>query len=1133
MSRSVPSAAVALGDTVAGRAACEEAIRVITPLGDAWGLLHAEAALGRVAQAEVRFADAAAHHGHAADSAQRLGFGGAAALHTVHLGRARHEAGDPAAAETLRAAIAAAELAGDLRLLAVARMALAEHLRVHGDRATARALVEAADRWYAQAGAGEGALLAACLLATMRAEDGAPARPRTCTRSTRRRWWQATSSCSAWPVARTWEDERALPHPTVESGPLTVDGMPVSDLSSAGVVSASEHDALRADIRRLSTMLGHTLADHGGAELLELVERVRKLARSAPDGAEAELTTLLAGVDAGTALALTRAFSQYFQLANVAEQLHRSRELRELRPAGRRPLRVVMQRLAAEADPAAVAEVLARAQLRPVFTAHPTESSRQTVLTILRRVAVALDSGAPDETLAALVDTLWQTDEIRPGRPSVADEARGIAWFLEQLAAHSVPALLREYESEARAAGFEVPRSARPVVLGSWVGGDRDGNPNVTPQVTRDVLDMQADRALRIHIRFVEQLVQELGISTKIVGVSEELRGALARDRRALPAVFDRFNRLNIHEPYRLALSYVLARLENTRTRIGARAAHVAGRDYFGAAAYLEDLAVLDRSLRAHRGARIADSTLATARRAAEAIGLHLAELDVREHSERHHAALGAIYDALGELDRPYAELTRPERRALLSAELGSARPLVRRHYGLPEAASGVLATFDMVHELQHEFGEESVRTYIVSMCQDVDDMLAVAVLARESYMVELRTDPRSSIDLVPLFETVEELSRAGELLDGLLADPGYRRHVRNRDDLQEVMLGYSDSNKGAGITTSQWEIHRAQRQLRDVAAAHGVRLRLFHGRGGSVGRGGGPAGEAVASSPFGSVDAALKLTEQGEVISDKYTMPALAHDNLEILLASMIDATLLHQSSRWPDAALARWDEVMTCVSTAARAAYRELVETPGLPAFFQAATPVDELGRLNVGSRPSKRPQAGAPTLDDLRAIPWVFGWTQTRMVVPGWFGLGSGLRAAREAGFGADLDGMREWAFFANLLGNVEMTLAKTDLRIAGRYVDALVEPDLQPIFATIRAEHATTLREVLALTGSSTLLAQHPVLRNTLEVRNGYLEPLHHLQVELLARRRTGDDDPDVERALLQTINGIAAGLKNTG
>ncbi len=902
----------------------------------------------------------------------------------------------------------------------------------------------------------------------------------------------------------------------------------------AGVSSASGYDALRADIRRLSTMLGQTLVQHGGPELLELVEQVRRLSRAAVAGdGDAEITQLLAGLDTGTAVALARAFSQYFQLANIAEQRHRARELAAGQPNGQGPLHRLMKRLA-DADHDEVQDVLSRAELRPVFTAHPTESSRQSVLAIVRRVAEGLDRGASDGELAALVELLWQTDELRPGKPTVADEARAVGWYMEQLGRTAVPDLLGAFEREVEAAGFTVPDGVRPLALGCWVGGDRDGNPNVTPAVTREVMELYSDRALSIHEDLVDALISELSISTRVIGVSEELRGSLARDRRVLPDVHDRFIRLNAHEPYRLKLSYVRERLTNTRTRLQSRGAHQVGVEYLGSAGYLDDLAVVDRSLRGHLGGRIADGTLARALRTARALGLHLAELDIREHSERHHLALGAVYDALGELDRPYAELSREERTRLLATELEGGRPLLRRHYGLPQEAVDVLATFDLLHDVQHEYGPEAAQTYIVSMCQGVDDMLAVTVLAREAFMVELHRDPRSSVDLVPLFETVQELSQAGALLDGLLSVPGYRQHVRNRGDVQEVMLGYSDSNKGAGITTSQWEIHRAQRQLRDTGAKHGVRLRLFHGRGGSVGRGGGPSAEAVASAPFGSVDATMKVTEQGEVVSDKYSLPALAHRNLEITLAAVLDATLLHQSSRWDDETLERWDHVMTVVSEAARAAYTALVSRPDLPEFFSAATPVDELSKLNVGSRPSRRPGRGAPTLDDLRAIPWVFGWTQTRMVVPGWYGLGSGLRAARDAGYGEVLDEMRQWAFFTNLLGNVEMTLAKTDLRIAGFYVAELVEPALHPIFDDIVAEHGRTRREVLELTGSTVLLARHPILRNTLAVRASYLEPLHHLQVELLGqRRKTEEPDADLHRALLLTINGIAAGLRNTG
>lgn len=917
---------------------------------------------------------------------------------------------------------------------------------------------------------------------------------------------------------------------------------PDSVATHAGVVSESEHEALRAAIRRLTTLLGQTLVRHGGEQLFDLVQEVRRLARVASEEGSTEITGLLTGLDPGTVVQLARAFSCYFRLANVAEQLHRSRELRDRRPGGRGPLRLLMERLGHEADRDEVEAVLARAELRPVFTAHPTEASRQSVLAVLRRIADGLDRELPDGQLGGLVDLLWQTDEIRLDRSTVADEIRSVSYYLEQLGRRAVPDLLGEFEAQLCDAGFPLPADARPLTLGCWVGGDRDGNPNVTPQVTMEVLRSFAERALRIHHELLEELGTELSVSTRVVGVSEELRSSLARDRRFLPEVYDRLVRLNAEEPYRLKCSYILARLEGTRQRLRdgtgnqPGGAHREGRDYLGSGEYLADLGVIDRSLRAHLGERIAEGTLARTLRTARALGLHLAELDIREHSEVHHGALAALYERLGELERPYSDLDRNGRTALLSRELARGRPLAPRRAQLPAAAAEVVEIFDMLHAAQQTYGEDAVRTYVVSMCQGVDDLLAVAVLAREAGLVDLAADGtgRSSVDLVPLFETVEELSQAGRLLDELLRDPCYRRQVRARGDLQEVMLGYSDSNKGAGITTSQWEIQRAQRQLRDVAARHEVRLRLFHGRGGSVGRGGGPAGEAVAASPYGVVDGTMKVTEQGEVVSDKYSLPALARDNLEIMLSAVLDATLLHKVSRVPADTLARWDEAMTVVSDAAGSTYRKLVERTGFPEFFTSATPVNELSGLNVGSRPSRRPGRGEAILDDLRAIPWVFGWTQTRMVVPGWFGLGSGLRAAREAGFAPVLEEMQQWAFFTNLLGNVEMTLAKTDLRIAGFYVSALVDPPLQPMFDTIVAEHDLTQREVLRLTGAACLLARHPVLRQTLQVRAGYLEPLHHLQVELLGQRRqVHEPDPDLQRALLLTVNGIAAGLRNTG
>jgi phosphoenolpyruvate carboxylase len=493
--------------------------------------------------------------------------------------------------------------------------------------------------------------------------------------------------------------------------------------------------------------------------------------------------------------------------------------------------------------------------------------------------------------------------------------------------------------------------------------------------------------------------------------------------------------------------------------------------------------------------------------------------MDIREHSGVHRNLLTQIY---GELSSNQ-----------ISEELKSQGK--KEIKNLDEVGKKCFDTFVTVNELIDRFGSEVIESYIISMTKSADDVLIAALIAKHAGLLSLDDKKAfAKIGFVPLLETVAELRAAGEILDTLLSDKNYRQIVSLRGDLQEVMLGYSDSNKDAGITTSQWEIHKAQRKLRDIAIKHGVKLRLFHGRGGSVGRGGGPTYDALIALPWGSIDGHIKMTEQGEVISDKYGLPALAKENLELTLAAALEATVLNRKPRQAAGDLNSWNECMDLISDSAFATYRKLVDNPDLPAYFYQSTPVEQLGNLFLGSRPSRRPDASAG-LDSLRAIPWVFGWTQSRQIVPGWYGVGSGLKAAREAGKTELLQTLlKEWHFFKTFISNVEMTLAKTDLEIAERYVKSLVDPSLHKIFDQIKTEFELTVKELILMTGETEILGNQPILARTLQVRDTYLAPIQLLQVSLLARVRSQQQvDPVLTRALLLTINGVAAGLRNTG
>src|SRR6266540_3808019 len=701
--------------------------------------------------------------------------------------------------------------------------------------------------------------------------------------------------------------------------------------------------------------------------------------------AGAEVRKLLGTTPLPTAIHLVRAFSAYFHLANIAEQVDRVRRLRE-RPAEDGWLASAVRDVAAAVGAAALTDAVRLLAVRPVFTAHPTEASRRSILAKLRTVADLLAAHTEPDTparrrqdrrLAEVVDLIWQTDELRLDRPSPVDEARNAAYYLDDLFADTVPALLDDLAAEMCEYGAALAADRRPLAFGTWIGGDRDGNPNVTARVTTEVLLLQHGHAIRILLGVVDELIEELSNSARLAGVSTELQSSVDSDLAVLE-VEPRLRRLNAQEPYRLKATCIRAKLANTRDRLAAGAPHRPGRDYLGSAELLADLRLMGNSLRAYRGELVADGVLARVERTVIAFGLHLSTMDIREHADKHHQAVGQLIDRVGELGRPYADLDRASRRAVLSRELASRRPLTAGRPDLDEDGRQTFAVFGTLRAALDRFGPDIAESYIVSMTRGAGLVDVHGRLAR--------------IGFVPLLETIEELRRADVVLTELLDDPSYRELVRVRGGLQEVMLGYSDSNKESGITTSQWEIHKAQRRLRDVAAAHGVRLRLFHGRGGTVGRGGGPTYDSIMAQPYGTLDGEIKLTEQGEVISDKYALPALARENLE---------------------------------------------------------------------------------------------------------------------------------------------MTLAKTDLGIAAHYVESLVPAELRRFFDDVRSEHDRTAEQVLALTGEPELLDSQPVLKRTLATRDAYLDPLSYLQVALLGRLRAGDDDPQLRRALLLTVNGIAAGLRNTG
>jgi phosphoenolpyruvate carboxylase len=913
-----------------------------------------------------------------------------------------------------------------------------------------------------------------------------------------------------------------------------------------------EGGSLREETRFLGRVLGQVLRDQTGIDGYERVERIRQEAVRFRRAEGAEARAVRAGLEAQLnslerdhTLDVVRAFSYFLHLLNVAEdrqtnRLALERERKESAPEPGTFAFALASVRAAGVDDAELERWFARAMVVPVLTAHPTEVQRQSILDCERGIAAALSQleddrlGAAERSriearLHARVLTLWQTAMIRLARLRVIDEIENALSFYRLTFLAEVPRLYEGMEAElgAGAGGKPLPDILR---MGSWIGGDRDGNPFVTADVLREAVTRQARTAFTHYLEEVHAMGAELSMSLRLVEPSPALLRLAHAARDPSPHRQD--------EPYRQALSGVYSRLAATAAmRTGSappREPHRATEPYADEAAFAADLKVIADSLASHGAAPLAAVRLAPLRRALSVFGFHLAALDLRQNADVHEAVVADLLAAVGVTggEMPdYLALDEGARVTLLGRELATPRPLVSPHLSYGEKTQSELAILRTAAELHALYGAAALPHYIISKAASVSDLLEVALLLKE---VGLFTLERGlAMDIIPLFETIADLENARDVMRAAFALPAYRGWIARRGDVQEVMLGYSDSNKDGGYLTANWALHKAQRALVEVHGDAGVRLRLFHGRGGTVGRGGGPSYDAIRAQPRGAVDGAIRLTEQGEIIGSKYADRDVGRRNLETLVAATLEASFQRPGSGESGG---RFDAVMDALSERSYAAYRALVyETPGFVDYFRASTPIAELAELNIGSRPASR--TASQRIEDLRAIPWVFSWSLCRLMLPGWYGFGAAVEswtATRTDGMAVLREMCRDWLFFRTIISNMEMVLAKSDLAVASRYAELVPDAVLrEAVFGRIRDEWQRTVRLVQEITGRDTLLADNPALARSIRDRLPYLDPLNHLQVELLGRHRSGKTDERVKRGIHLTINGIAAGLRNSG
>ncbi|MBI3095719.1 MAG: phosphoenolpyruvate carboxylase [Rhodocyclales bacterium] len=911
---------------------------------------------------------------------------------------------------------------------------------------------------------------------------------------------------------------------------------------------------LRDDIRLLGRLLGDTVREQEGLEVFERVEQIRRLAlrfhRDDDPAARTEMEAVLRDLPREGSNMVVRAFSYFSHLANIAEDQHHIRRARAHARAGAAPregsLALALARaLAAGIDAARLRDFFAGAQVRPVLTAHPTEVQRKSILDCQWKIARLLDQrdrtelspeeqAEHDEALRRAVLRLWQTRMLRRAKLSVMDEVSNALSFYDMTFLRELPRLYNACEDLLAAAvpGWEAQGMAELSAFlspGSWIGGDRDGNPFVTAEVLDAAMRAQSRKAIAYLLEQLHQLGAELSTTTSLISVPDvELMRLAEQSPDRSPHRLD--------EPYRRAIAGFYARLAATALQLdnleAPRHAVAAAEPYATAAEFGADLDVLHRSLLSHKAGLLGRGRLRRLRHAVAIFGFHLAPLDLRQNSDVHARTVAELL-AIARPGSDYLARDEAARIALLLEELSTPRPLTAPGVNYSEETRNELAIFHAAQSIHRRYGKAAIENVIISKTDGVSDILEVAVLLKEVGLLR-PLEHALDVNIVPLFETIGDLANAGAIMDRLLAIPLYKRLLVSRKTLQECMLGYSDSNKDGGFLTSGWALYRAEIALTQVFARHGVTLRLFHGRGGSVGRGGGPSYQAILAQPQGAVQGQIRITEQGEVIASKYANPELGRRNLEILAAATLEATLLgHQHDAPRPEFLAAMEEL----SAASFAAYRRMVyETPGFEQYFWESTVIAEIAALNIGSRPASRGQTTA--IEDLRAIPWVFSWAQCRLMLPGWFGFGAAVAAFREthgeAGMALLAEMNREWGFFRALLSNMDMVLGKSDIAIAERYSQLVKDETLRDaIFPRLKAEWQSSIDALLAITGQKELLDLNPLLKRSIRNRFPYLDPLNHIQIELLRRHRAGATDERVQRGIHLTINGVAAGLRNSG